>query len=983
MRQFFCAVFGPTDRVVLAQLTPEGGWLNHSHVRDDAITWLSRNYDTANLYFRASSHDGRSGFSTGNCVQTGALFVDIDYGSVGHKGLTPFGTLDDVVAYLLTCPLRPSMAWHTGHGVQAAFRLTEPIVFGFGEARTGPIGQYLDLTPRLVRLMCADTAQTPEHAYRVPMTLNHKPNTEPLRGSVLWSNATTYTMEQIQLACAHYGIDDLLAAEQKRNAATPAADPDLRTVPYGELPERIREEIEGSGERSERLFGIVGQLVRASYADPTILDAVQHGKDFTDKYDSRAGGLAGQVQTCIDRIRSGRYVYRSDVAPPLRIYNVPVTVRLADCAPMPPALDRMLGRYEVAANIQLLDRVRQAARLHEHLFATHQTGVIESPCGAGKSVWGLCHIALHVAPPNRYLYVVETVEALYRAADLLERLTDQPVGRLHGHNAQQCRELCGQPHTWRECDPHNSKSACRSCAAADRCAYHNRNQHVTRPILCMTHSGLIRAMEDGSELLRDANLVIDEGLSPFGAWQVSISDLEHLQRHVPDCALSRLFPHTSMAAQSELRQWRIADGADVFARRHYQYRDQHQTTALRDPYEALRVSMGAGLRPMGRHRAADLERATETLAGLLSFFRPSRYDDATYAYHEARIDGEWVLTCRRSRFSLAMDRPYRSLWILNASAELTPHPYPDRMAVYRCADLPPNGHLVTLHLVRANPTKTRQEEIRRVSDIIMLLGEQIRRHRRILLAVDKDSKAVEPIQKAIRRLCPGADILVLRRGTIKGVNHAGDRTLAYLGSVATFTGLDDCALHACLQLGRTFATRPYVYTESGTPNWPGGRMLVPAMRNYYALRSLDEIYQSIWRTAVRNDQPVEAIIAVPDEHWITALWRTVMPGLHIESAYREHRHAEIATVAGQPREVRWDFERDDRLYGLRIIEMQAGKEMPKQQIAQELGYADWERNKATIMTLLDPFFEPGSNIRMLRRRADPGMDQPATVMTPA
>lgn len=965
--QFIGALFDPHDRVVLAQLCPDGTWLNIPLVRDNAIAWLIANPDTPNLYFRASAHDGSTHYGATNCVQTRAMFVDIDYGKVGHKRPCPFETLDDVIGYLLTCPLRPSIAWHTGHGVQAAYLLREPCVFGFRDATVEPITRYLDIGRKLVALMMADSAFTPEHAYRVPLTINHKPDTAPVRGSVLWFNpSVTYTFDQLGRACADYGIDDLLRNDD--STAVPAPDPDLRTVAYDALPEPIRDEIEGGGERSERLFGIVGHLVRAGYSDPTILDAVRHGADFVDKYDSRSGGLAGEVQTCIDKIRSGRYVYRSDVAPPLRIYNVPVPVRLADCTTMAPALDAMLDRYASAARITLLGRVRNAARFHEHLFATHTSGVIESPCGAGKSVWALCSMAVHAADLNRYLYVTETVEALYRAADLLERLTVTPVGRLHGFNAKLCTALCGQTHTWRECDPRNPRSVCQTCAARDQCAFHDRPNQLIRPIVCMTHSGLIRAMEDASALLDDANVVIDEGLSPFDTWQVSVPELERLQRFVPD-DISRFFRFTSMEGRSDLLQWGIPDGADVFARRQYVYRDENTTSALQPVYDALRTRLGIGLRLTGRSPAGELERATGTLAELLSFFRPNRYGDAAYAYHEARDDHEWMLTVKRSRFSFATERRYRRLWILNASAELTPHPYPDRMAVYRCPDLPPNGHLVTLHVVRANPTKTRQQEIQRVSRIVMLLGPHIRRHRRILLAADKNATAVSDIENAVRTQCgQDADILVLRRGTIKGVNHAGDCTLAYLGSMATFTGIDDCALHACLQLRRTFADRPYVYSERGSPNWPGGRMLIPEMRNYYALRSLDEIYQTIWRSAVRNDHPVEAIIAVPDEYWITTLWRTVMPGLHIESAYHEHEQVETFTVAGQTGEVRWDFEQDNRLFGLRIIEMEPGLEITKQQVACELGYAEWERNKAAIMALLDPFFEPGSTIRVLRRK---------------
>jgi hypothetical protein len=242
-----------------------------------------------------------------------------------------------------------------------------------------------------------------------------------------------------------------------------------------------------------------------------------------------------------------------------------------------------------------------------------------------------------------------------------------------------------------------------------------------------------------------------------------------------------------------------------------------------------------------------------------------------------------------------------------------------------------------------------------------------------MVATDKDSPAADQVREQIRQVCGAeAEVFVLQRGRIKGVNTAGACTLAYLGSMATFTGLDDCALHACLYYRRTFPDRPYVYSETGSPNWPGGRMIVPAMRTYFALRSLDEIYQAVWRTAVRNDRPAEAIVVIPDEFWLTALWRTVMPRMHLESAYRERGGTETVTVPGQPPvEFRWDYEEDTRMFGLRIIEMASGEEMAKEQVASEFGHSGdraWPKSKPMIMGLLAPFFEEGSTNRVLRRK---------------
>jgi len=167
----------------------------------------------------------------------------------------------------------------------------------------------------------------------------------------------------------------------------------------------------------------IGKMVRLGCGDGFITEAVGHGTDFVEKYGHRRGGLRREVEQCAAKIRSGHYVYGGSSAPPVRVYNVSVPVALGDCTPMPPAIEAALKGYEQIAGVALLRRVLDAVRFHEHLANTHSAGVIESPCGAGKSVWALCHIAAHARQDNRFVYVTETVEALHRAADTLARLT--------------------------------------------------------------------------------------------------------------------------------------------------------------------------------------------------------------------------------------------------------------------------------------------------------------------------------------------------------------------------------------------------------------------------------------------------------------------------------------------------------------------------------------------------------------------------------
>ena len=983
--RFLRSLFGPGDRVVLARLKPGGAIANEPFARDDAIQALLELGDVPNIYFRASAHDGGDGFVKANCVRTQALFLDIDYGQAGHKKQSPFKTLEDAIGYLLTMPLKASAAWHTGHGVQACYLLREPYAFLAGGGGALGLMRYEAVSRKLSGMAMSDATFTPEHAFRVPLSLNDKRGMDPglpvVRGEVLWMDeGRRYGFEEIEAAVAGYGLEEHLAEEQRKAEAQDdePGEEGGKDAPYAELPVDVRAQIEDvQGDRSGAMFGAIVKMLRLGYSDGTILDAISHGFDFRKKYGAR---LKAEVDRCIGKVRSGkagRYVYGSDVAPPIETHNEAAEIRLDGCAALPQALSDMLGRYGKSCKkkVNLGQRVYDAARFHEHMFQTQKEGVLESPCGSGKSTWAKSHIALNAREDNRYLYVLETVEALYEAADMLEKLANVPVGRSHGFNAKKCQKLCGAEHSWRECLPKDPKSACRTCAQNNACPFHNRAAEQKKPIVCMTHEGLIRAIEEDSELLKGANILVDEDLKPYTTWDVSLEDLRQLRRCVPGVPLDGFLPCGTFACESELARYGVPDGADVFAGRNYVYRSEQETAALGPVCAELRrtLAISTGGNPFAVDARTNTEGAKSTLAELVNFFRPSKAQDAFYAFHEKHGKDGIVYTLKRSRFSLEAPRGYRKFWMLNASAQLSPYPYPDNLPVHACPDLPDNSHLVKLHVVSGNPMKSKLEENVLLADAALWLGPRLRPggHRKVLMATNKDSELADDIKAKIEKALPGAEIVHLTRGRIKGVNDAGECTLAFIAGMSVFTTIDDCALHAALLLRRTFPDQPDVYSREGPPNMPNGRFVVPAMRQYYALRALDEIYQTIWRTAVRNDEHVEAIIAVPGPEWLVALWRTVMPHFDLGMAYKAEAEAGKIKAGGETVEYAFNFAVDESIAGLRIICSPPGQEFTKVQIAEMLGYAGknpWKENQRRIMQLIGPFFEEGSTNRVLRRK---------------
>jgi hypothetical protein len=990
--RFLSLLFGPDDRFVVARLTARTGakplWDNASLPREQAIRQILSQPDAPNVYFRASAHDGSRLYAKVNCTRTRALFLDLDYGKAGHKAASPFASLDDAAGYLLTLPLRPSIAWHTGHGLQACFLLKEPYLFPPGGGAAESILRFEAVTGRLSKMAMSDSTFTPEHAFRVPLTINSKRHTDAnlpdVRGELLWCDEKcVYAFEDIEITCAAYGAEEHLAetlAAQKAQAG-PAEAQEVIQAEYADLPEELRQDIEARHPehgitRHQAQYRIIGRMIRMGYDDTTIHNAMSKGPDFREKYERL---LPVDITRCIGKLRLGHSVYPGTLAPTITIYNTPVPVPLADCAPLPPALDAMLSEYVDVTGATLGDRVRQAARFHEHLFQSTRSGILETPCGSGKSSWAIAHIALNARPDRRYVYVTETVDALYRAADTIAKLTDTPVGRVHGFNRDKCQELCGHLHNWWNCGATHPASVCHTCPARADCCYYTRQAEEQKPILCMTHSGLIRALEEDSKLLEDTCILVDEGLSPFNTATFTDAELDNLQKlvRVP-LDLGSLFPYSRRAHAQELAVWQIPEDAETFARRNYVFRDEAQTAALAAVYNTLRARGALGLQQSDAFRPGDMDKGRETLAELANLFRPSRLNDATYAYREVRDQDGVRYSVTRNRFRFNEERRYRKLWVLNASALLSPYPYPENMSVYSCPDLPDSSHLLTVNVVRGNPTRSRQEANVRLSEIVLRLGPDMRQHRRILVATDKDEGARPEVERQIKAVHGDeAEIVYLTRGRIKGVNTAGQCSLAYLTGMATFTTVDDCALHAALLLRRTLPDQPYAYNRTGKPNWPGGKPYLPIMRNLYALRSLDELYQALWRTCIRNDKPAVAIIAVPDPYWLLALWRTVAPHFVMGTAYEETKtkvvRDERVPQADQRRQkaVICKVEMDDHMAGLCIVNMPPGTEITKKQVADQLGYTGdraWEKNKAEIMQLLGYFFEDGSTNRMLRRK---------------
>lgn len=952
--EFLGAIFAPGDRVRVAVLHGPGDMRNERMLRDAAVRRMQQLHATPNLYFACAALNDAEGYGKRNCVSTRAVCLDLDYGTAGHRASTFFDTMQDAWACLMTAPVTPSCVWHTGHGLQALYLLDTPYVFRDSDP-DARIAAYEAVSRKMAMMVQSDATFTPEHLFRVPMTVNAKPDTPPVQGQLLWwEPGRRYAFTQLQMLCEAYDVPD--------DEPTPSVLPASRSgTAYAELPQDLRTEIEmHHSDRSGAMFTVVLHMIQEGYAADVVHDAVGRGPSFRQKYGNR---LSNEIDRCIEKIHAAPHVY-ADVRMPMDVVNAADEISLEACSPLPSDMDAMLTRYSAVSGIALSDRVRQAARFHEHLFSTHQSGVMETPCGYGKSTWALCHIALHATAGKQYLYVVDTIDALYRAAGTIEALTPNlSVGRYHAFNAKQCTDLCGVEHSWQECSASDPASACRSCTARTRCPFFNRDRELDKPVVVMSHNGFVRLLESeaAEPMLVAARILVDEDLNAFLSAEFTHADLQLVEAYVQSIGMSvkPFFPYTSFAASGTALG--IEPGFPTYASMHYVYRDERDTGALAGTVTELRRALGTGRLDPIRTTAADAEHARQVLSELLTFFRAGYRGDSRYALREIGKPDAVQYLVKKSRFNLGSQPPGEKLWILNASAQLSPYPYPANMPVYQCVDLQPHGHRVSMHVIAGNPMQSKHAPH---VDTACRIIRQIcldRQHTDVFVATDKGAKETDDMAAAVRDSFGVATRIVhMERGRIRGSNEAGSCTFACLAGLSLFTSIDNVGATAAILSRRTIPVTPHVFSKSGAPSMPGGRFRLRIMREIYALSALDELYQTLWRTAVRNDGQVEAIVVVPDAEWLSILWRTVMPGYRTHAVHKPH-------AAG----FKIDLAMDGVVF---LMGVEPGREFDKQQVAKLLGYKGvnpWKENQNRIRYLLDPFFEEGSTVHKLRRKAGP------------
>ena len=929
-------------------------------VWDQALNWLIGNENTPNIYFCQASFPPNTRRAKDYALRIRSFCVDMDYGTVGHKKPGPYQDRQETLEYLLDMPILPTYAWGTGHGVQAIFILDEWFDLPAESDGMNGLDRWERVSKAISSMTLSDSTFTAEHYFRVPQSLNHKPPAPLVRGELLiYQPERLYTFKELEALASSYGIKD---PDPEAFVELPELT-DEDQAEYDDLPEEIREMIEAGthADRSVEMHRIIGKLLFRGYDEEAIHEFVSRSPA---SHASFPGRLPEEIDRSINKYRNQPFVHydRQSYLPILFSLPEPTDVDLEDCPPLQPKMDCHLKKLAHTRGMDVPEKMPETFRLLDHMVGTKRRGVVELPCGTGKTTWALCHIAANAGAANQYVYVAETLDAVYQAAETIEQLNGQlRVGRYHGFDAGRCHALCGKRHKYQECSLSDKKAVCHSCGQRRRCNYYTRTDQLKRSAVVMAHQGYLRLAEsESSEQLKGRTILIDEDVNAFlyeefTATELSLAAtyLEHLT-NLDRPWIPSLLPHGFL----DRRLGCVATGK-CFASEHFVFRSPRQVHEASTDVDKIRGvwkrAIEDGDYDLETFPASSVESAREVLARISNFFRASLESRASYAYRKVPTRQGVEFHVKKKRLDFGIVAKTQRLWVLNASARLSYQDYPDDMPIYRCPELAPDGRNVMLHVIKGNPT---QKKTKKHLDCALTLIENGRlrgSHTDVLLTLGKRGEAA--LTQAVEQALPGSEVTTLRRGRIRGSNEARECTLGILAGMSFFTKVDDYALTTCLDMQRTFRVTE-VYNRAGGLLMPRGRFAIPRMQEYYARRALDELYQTLFRTAARDGKPVEAIVVLPDVEWLSALWRTVLPGLDVAGAWKINPLGHLVP--------------DPLPMGLcELARVAPGTAIPKREVAKKLGYVGktgWRDHRRQIMAILAPYYEedPSDNQRLIR-----------------
>lgn len=687
------------------------------------------------------------------------------------------------------------------------------------------------------------------------------------------------------------------------------------------------------GNLSEVFHNAVWLLYDLGLDQPAIKDILVDLPWLPKRY---MGRLESEINRSLSKPRPVSSVSASAVPRPL---NSVRAVSLADCLQLGKDLRTMLKMHCTSEGIPLGAKIEDTCRAIESVANSGAQSVVMLHCGLGKSTWSMGHIAVNAGSRQPYILVVQNREAVFQAANQLKELIPSgSVGVYAGWNSEECASLSGRIFTYRDCLRDDKNSACRTCTGRSGCRYWSSRRQLRRPVVVMTREAFLGLCEKGHNFSRH-RIICDEALLTFADESFTADELDTLNgifnryghgSSVSDL-LRRLFPALSFKGSRGVAH--IPDG--------------HMRWLLLSKVWDSGIA-GRIIRFM---KAGKLQEHETLVYRFLLFFRTAAACAASYAYTFNGV----VLRVKKDRLDLRSFTACKSIIVLDATAALSLSEFATGACIYTCPDLDNYAMQGTarFYVVVGNPTKSRRD--RNTADGLALVD----RHGRdifaggndIMLPFNRDcADAVARTEQFILAHNGNAKPHRISRGLMRGTNAMRMCTSAFMPAAGFFTSIEDCGLHACLRL-RMDMPLSELFLAAGKPAMHQGRFRNPVVQDIYMRKAITELYQGVYRTAIRDGRDVSIVLAVPDAGWLVPLFQ-LMRFTVIDAVHRNPRAAKMFKGLSD------------------LVNMKPGTGISKRRAAACMGYTGtdaWKNHKDQITALLEPFFRISGGAGMVRK----------------
>ncbi len=614
--------------------------------------------------------------------------------------------------------------------------------------------------------------------------------------------------------------------------------------------------------------------------------------------------------------------------------NKQCAITLASCPQLSDAFMRTLERYGNYAGLPVSNKILDTSRVIESVSKTDTQLSVQFPCGVGKSTWAVVHIATSAGQGELYIMVVQNRETVFHAANQLRAIMPpDDVGVYVGWNSEECVSISGKPHDFKDCLRDDNQSACRTCDGRDKCNYHRSRSQLGRNVVVMTRESFLVLCEKGCDFSR-RRIICDEALLTFVDEAFSADELDTLHRlftrYGYDNRLSNLlkslFPSLSFNAFSGAG--RIPDG-------HIHWCELSKVWDGEIVSRIIRFVKAAG---------DSLLQSEALVYRFLLYFRTAAMCGASYAY---TYDGK-ILRVKKDRLDLRNFTACRSMMVLDATAALSLSEFAPTTCIYTCPDLDiyAKQGFAKFYVAVGNPTKTRRvKNIEAGLELMQVHGSEIFAAGPVMLPLNRDcDDAIAHVETGITQCASrhglSVQIRKISRGLMRGTNAMRDCTSAFMAAAGFFTSIEDIALHACLRQRRDLPWSE-LRNADGSPRMHHGRFTNSVAQDIYMRKAITELYQGIYRSAIRDGRNVSVVLAVPDAGWLLPLWQ-LMRFTVVDAAHANPQTVQMFTGLS------------------RLVNMSAGATVTKRDAAACLGYPGvdgWKDHKDMLNGLLAQFFQ--------------------------